>query len=66
MLVKMPEKTTCIPARKRASAQTAFAIWKGGVDARPHEAASGHQQDPGEGVRDLEEVAGVIRVPMTI
>jgi hypothetical protein len=28
MLVKMPEKTTCIPARKRASAQTAFAIWK--------------------------------------
>jgi hypothetical protein len=30
MLVKMPEKTTCIPARKRASAQTAFAIWKSG------------------------------------
>lgn len=28
MLVKMPEKTTCIPARKRASAQTAFAIWR--------------------------------------
>ena len=28
MLVKMPEKTTCIPARKRASAQNALAIWK--------------------------------------
>ena len=28
MLVKIPEKTTCIPARKKASAQTAFAIWK--------------------------------------
>jgi len=30
MLVKMPEKTTCIPARKRGSARTAFAIWKSG------------------------------------
>ena len=28
MLVKIPEKTTCIPARKRASAQPAYANWK--------------------------------------
>ena len=49
MLVKMPEKTTCIPARKRASPDGVCDVWKGGADARPHEAASGHQQDPGEG-----------------
>ncbi|KUL01271.1 MAG: hypothetical protein XE10_1089 [Methanoculleus marisnigri] len=41
MLVKMPEKTTSIPVRKRASARTEPGAGPVPEDAEPDEAAGG-------------------------